>query len=46
MIITAYSVLLYIVLAIFLFCYFTATAVWIKSDKSKNTHLKRENNNY
>ena len=33
MTITAYSVLLIITLAIFLFCYFVATRVWIKVDK-------------
>ena len=31
--ITAYSFLLYLVLAIFLFCYFVATRVWIQVDK-------------
>ena len=36
--ITAYSVLLYIVLAIFLFCYFIATKVWIDVNK-KNKEL-------
>ena len=41
MIITAYSVLLYIVLAIFLFCYFTATRVWIKVDE-RNRLLSKE----
>ena len=33
MTITAYSVLLIITLAIFLFCYFVATRVWIKVDE-------------
>ena len=31
--ITAYSFLLYVVLAIFLFCYFVATRVWIQVDE-------------
>ena len=31
--ITAYSFLLYLVLAIFLFCYFIATRVWIQVDE-------------
>ena len=44
MIITAYSVLLYIVLAIFLFCYFTATAVWIKSDERNKSHPTKKSN--
>ena len=44
MIITAYSLLLYIVLAIFLFCYFVATRVWIKVDE-RNRKLSREKNN-
>ena len=43
MIITAYSLLLYIVLAIFLFCYFVATRVWIKVDE-RNRKLSREEN--
>jgi len=43
MIITAYSLLLYIVLAIFLFCYFVATRVWIKVDE-RNRKLSREKN--
>ena len=34
----AYSYLLFIVLGIFLFCYFVATRVWIKVDE-KNKHL-------
>ena len=46
MVITSYTVLLYIVLAIFLFCYFTATVVWIKSDERKNAHPIKENRNY
>ena len=37
----AYSYLLFIVLGIFLFCYFVATRVWIKVDK-KNKHLLPE----
>ena len=32
----AYSYLLFIVLGIFLFCYFVATRVWIKVDKKIN----------
>jgi hypothetical protein len=40
--ITAYSVLLYIVLAIFLFCYFTATRVWIKVDERNRLSSKEE----
>ena len=43
MTITAYSLLLYIVLAIFLFCYFTATRVWIKVDE-RNRKLSEEVN--
>ena len=43
MTITAYSLLLYIVLAIFLFCYFTATRVWIKVDE-RNRSLSEEKN--
>ena len=30
---TAYSLLLYLVLAIFVFCYFVLTRVWIKVDE-------------
>ena len=45
MVINSYSVLLYIVLAIFLFCYFTATIVWIKSDEKK-VKSAEENNNH
>ena len=37
----AYSFLLFIVLGIFLFCYFVATRVWIKVD-AKNKHLSSE----
>lgn len=40
--ITAYSVLLYSVLAIFLFCYFVATKVWIEVNK-KNKELSLKN---
>ena len=32
----AYSYLLSVVLAIFLFCYFVATWVWIKVEERKN----------
>ena len=35
MTITAYSFLLIITLAIFLFCYFVATRVWIQVDERK-----------
>ena len=45
MTITAYSVLLYIVLAIFLFCYFTATRVWIKVDERNRSLSKEKNDN-
>ena len=41
--ITAYSFLLYVVLAIFLFCYFVATRVWIKVDE-KNRKSSQEVN--
>jgi hypothetical protein len=44
MVITSYSLLLYIVLAIFLFCYFTATIVWIKSDEKKVQTAEQNNN--
>ena len=37
----AYSFLLFIVLGIFLFCYFVATRVWIKVDK-QNKQLSSE----
>ena len=43
MTITAYSLLLYVVLAIFLFCYFTATRVWIKVDEKNNKKTKEDN---
>ena len=39
----AYSFLLFIVLGIFLFCYFVATRVWIKVDK-QNKQLSSEKN--
>ena len=41
MIFTAYSFLLIITLAIFLFCYFVATRVWIKVDE-KNREMSPE----
>ena len=41
--ITSYSILLYVVLAIFLFCYFVATRVWIKVDE-KNRKSSQEVN--
>ena len=37
----AYSYLLFIVLGIFIFCYFVATRVWIKVDK-QNKQLSSE----
>ena len=33
---TAYGILLFTILGIFLFCYFVATRVWIKVDKIKD----------
>ena len=39
----AYSFLFFIILAIFLFCYFVATRVWIKVDK-QNKQLSSEKN--
>ena len=44
MVINSYSVLLYIVFAIFLFCYFTATIVWRKSDEKKAKSAEENNN--
>ena len=41
--ITAYSFLLYVVLAIFLFCYFVATRVWIQVDE-RNSRSSQEMN--
>ena len=41
--ITAYSFLLYVVLAIFLFCYFVATRVWIQVDE-RNRRSSQEAN--
>ena len=41
--ITAYSFLLYLVLAIFLFCYFVATRVWIQVDE-RNRRSSQEVN--
>jgi len=42
----AYSYLLFIVLGIFLFCYFIATSVWIKVDeKNKQLDANKEINN-
>ena len=42
----AYSYLLFIVLGIFLFCYFIATRVWIKVDeKNKQLEPEKDNNN-
>ena len=38
---SAYPYLLFVVLGIFLFCYFVATRVWIKVD-AKNKHLSSE----
>ena len=37
------TVLLLIVLAIFLFCYFVATRVWIKVDEQKNVSSSNDN---
>ena len=39
--ITSQSLLLYLVLAIFIFCYFVATRVWIKVDE-KNSESSSE----
>ena len=43
---TAYSLLLYLVLAIFIFCYFVLTRVWIKVDQrnEENSENSSENN--
>ena len=42
----AYSYLLFIVLGIFLFCYFIATRVWIKVDeKNKKLEPDKDSNN-
>ena len=44
--ITAYSFLLYLVLAIFLFCYFVATRVWIQVDernRKSSQEVNKEN---
>ena len=44
--ITAYSFLFYIVLAIFLFCYFVATRVWIQVDernRKSSQEVNKEN---
>ena len=44
--ITSQSLLLYLVLGIFLFCYFIATRVWIKVDeknKESDTDTKKDN---
>ena len=43
--ITAYSFLLYVVLAIFLFCYFVATRVWIKIDETNRKSSTEINKN-
>ena len=42
MMITAYSVVLYLILAIFLFCYFVATKVWIDVN-NKNKFINKNN---
>ena len=43
MMITAYSVVLYLILAIFLFCYFVATKVWIDvNNKNKSVNKNNE----
>ena len=41
----AYSFLLFIVLGIFLFCYFVATRVWIKVDENNSKNLEENNKN-
>ena len=41
----AYSYLLFIVLGIFLFCYFIATRVWIKVDERNRSLSEEENDN-
>ena len=44
--ITAYSFLFYVVLAIFLFCYFVATRVWIQIDeknRKSSTEINKNN---
>ena len=43
MMITAYSVVLYLILAIFLFCYFVATKVWIRDVNNKNKSVNKNN---
>ena len=40
----AYSYLLFIVLTIFLFCYFVATKVWINVVKDKEKNVQNEPN--
>ncbi len=43
---TSESILLYLVLAIYLFCYFVATRVWIKVDernKETSSNTNQEN---
>ncbi len=40
---TSQSLLLYLVLAIFLFCYFLATWVWMKVDERKNDKETEDN---
>ena len=38
----AYSYLLFIVLGIFLFCYFVATRVWIKVNKKNKQSIEKD----
>ena len=40
---TSQSLLLYLVLAIYLFCYFLATWVWMKVDERKNDTETEDN---
>ncbi len=41
----SYSLLLFTVLGIFLFCYFVATRVWIKVDENNSKNLEENNKN-
>tara|TARA_B100000401_G_C52636361_1_gene638528 strand:+ start:421 stop:561 length:141 start_codon:yes stop_codon:yes gene_type:complete len=40
---TSYSLLLYLVLGIFIFCYFVGTWVWIKVDKKSLEESSEDN---
>tara|TARA_Y100000590_G_C15457330_1_gene915091 strand:- start:352 stop:492 length:141 start_codon:yes stop_codon:yes gene_type:complete len=42
---TAYSLLFYLVLAIFIFCYFVATRVWIKVDERNAKSSSKDDEN-